>query len=162
MRKLSDMVFEAAAKNVHNPRKGSTVYLMVKGESKAYAVKVEDVQKIKTPYYSKGGYDIVIKFSENPLGVEYIRNSHFGSIEYTDESEQCDTHAVSINGKNQVIYIGVSKEAIKNFVSSKAEDKLTSVLNQITKKQEELNELLKEKEKLEGEINLEITESLKS
>lgn len=45
MKKISEIIVEAAAKNVHMPRKGSTVYLLKDGDDKAIPVKIVDVKK---------------------------------------------------------------------------------------------------------------------
>lgn len=155
MRKLSEFITEAAAKNVHNPRKGSTIYLMKVGETKAIPVKVERVEKIKTKWHgNSGGYDIYIELSDNSYNFTHYTESHYaGDFDWSDEKYQCITY----NG----FYIGVSKEAIKNYISSKAQNKLSGILKQIEKLESELDEVYKEKQKLEEEINTEITESLK-
>ena len=155
MKKLTDFVFEAAAKNVHNPRKGSTVYLMKIGDTKAIPVKVERVEKIKTRWYgNSGGYDIYIELSSNSYDFTHYTESHYaGDFDYSNERYQC----ISYSG----FYIGTSKEAIKEYIANKAETKLGGIMKQIEKLENELSNLYKEKEKIEGEINMEITESLK-
>lgn len=155
MKSITDFIFEAAAKNVHNPRKGSTIYLMKIGDSKAIPVKVERVEKIKTKWHgNSGGYDIYIELSDNSYNFTHYTESHYsGDFDWSDERYQC----ISYSG----FYIGTSKEAIKEYISSKAKTKLDGVLKQIEKLESELSNLYKEKEKMEGEINLEITESLK-
>ena len=58
-------------------------------------------------------------------------------------------------------YVGVSKEAIQSFISSITSKKLEGLMKEIENKQKELDELMQEKQKLEMDINIKITESLK-
>ena len=64
MKKITEQfIIEGAAKNVHNPRKGSTLWVLKNGETKAIAVKVADIYKTKSAWYGKtsGGYDINVE-----------------------------------------------------------------------------------------------------
>jgi len=153
------LITEAAAKNVHNPRKGSTIYLLKDGESKIVKATVTDVKKIKM---EKGGrfdsYYIYIYLSENEYKIDNYMEYHFGSIEYKDENEQVQVH--SFGGEIGNIYIGTSKEVIQEFINTKGKNKLESILKDIEKKEAELEELMKAKQKAEREANLEINESL--
>ena len=65
------------------------------------------------------------------------------------------------DGKHFLYYVGVSKEAIQQFINSKGSRKLEGILKEIEKKQAELNELMQKKQRAEAEANLEINESLK-
>lgn len=58
-------------------------------------------------------------------------------------------------------YAGVSKEAIQSFISSITSKKLEELMKEIESKQKELDELMRQKQKLEMDINIKITESLK-
>lgn len=163
MKKLADyinnssqQITEAAAKTVHNPRKGSTIYIMKIGDTKAIPVRVERVEKIKTRWHgNSGGYDIHIELDDNSYDFTNYTEIHFaGNFNYSDEKYQCITY--------DGFYIGVSREAIKEYINSKAQNKLSGVLKQIEKLEAQLTDLYKEKEKIEEQINTEITESLKS
>ena len=37
------LIFESAAKDLHKPRRGSTIYMMKAGETKSYKVEINDV-----------------------------------------------------------------------------------------------------------------------
>ena len=146
--KISEnLIVEAAAKNVHNPRKGSTVYLLKDGESKIIKATVTDVKKIKMEKGGRADYK-----------VDHYMEYHFGSIEYKDEDEQVQVHSFGEEIGN--IYIGTSREVIQEFINTKGKDKLESILKDIEKKEAELEELMQRKQKAESEANLEITESL--
>lgn len=158
--KISEnLIVESNAKNVHNPRKGSTVYLLKDGESKIVKATITDVKKIKM---EKGGradsFYIYIYLSDNEYKVDQYMEYHFGSIEYKDENEQVQVHSFGEEIGN--IYIGTSKEVIQEFINTKGKNKLESILKDIEKKEAELEELMQRKQKAESEANLEITESL--
>lgn len=158
------LIVEAAAKNVHNPRKGSTIYLLRKGDTKAIPVKVSNVTKRKTSWYGhSGGYDIDVQLSDNEYGITGWLEPHYGhGFDYSDEKYQVKEFTYA--GKDAIVYsyyAGVSKEAIQSFISSTSSKKLNGILQEIDKKQKELDELLQKKQKLEGEVNIEITESFK-
>lgn len=150
-------IVEAAAKNVHNPRKGSTIYVMKKGESKAVPLKVTNVRKIKTAWYGKssGGYDIVVELEDKAFDLFEINGwaePHYGKDwDYSDEKYQ-----VAEVGD---LYVGVSKEAIQSYINSKGSNKLDGILKQIEKVQNELDKLMQKKQKAEAEANLEVNES---
>lgn len=152
------LVTEAAAKNVHNPRKGSTIYLLKDGDTKAIPVKIADSTKVKSNWYGKsGGYDIIIKLSENEYKINGWTESHYGgNFDYSDERYQVQTIAF----ESGTFYVGVSKEAIQSFINTKGSKKLEGILKEIEKKQAELDELIQKKQRAEAESNLEITESL--
>lgn len=158
--KISEgLIIEAAAKNVHSPRKGSTIYVLKKGESKAVPLKVQDVRKINNGWYSKssGGYDIVIELEDKAFDLFEINGwtePHFGkNWDYSDEKYQ-----VAEIGD---LYVGVSKDAIQSYINSKGSNKLEGILKQIERVQKELDELMQKKQKAEAEANLEVNESLK-
>ena len=148
---------EAAAKNVHMPRKGSTIYVLKKGESKAVPLKVTNVRKLKNAWYGKnsGGYDIVIELEDKAFELFEINGwtqPHYGyGFDYSD-----DKYQVTEVGD---LYVGVSKEAIQSFINSKGNNKLEGILKQIEKVQKELDELMKKKQQAEAEANLKINES---
>jgi len=159
--KISEgLIVEAAAKNVHNPRKGSTVYLLKDGESKIVKATVTDVKKIKMEKGSRfDSFYIYIYLSDNEYKIDHYLEYHFGSIEYKDENEQVQVHSFGEEIGN--IYIGTSKEVIQEFINTKGKSKLENILKDIEKKEAELEELMQRKQKAESEANLEITESLK-
>jgi len=155
----SSIINEAAAKNVHMPRKGSTIYVLKKGESKAVPLKVTDVRKLKNGWYGKssGGYDIVIELEDKAFDLFEINGwtePHYGKDwDYSDEKYQ----VIEVGD----LYVGVSKEAIQSYINSKGTNKLEGILKQIEKVQKELDELMQKKQKAEAEANLEVNESLK-
>ena len=59
------------------------------------------------------------------------------------------------------VYLGVTKDAISDFIKSEGDRKLPGVLKQIGELQSKLEKLYKEKEEIENDINIEITESKK-
>lgn len=151
---------EALAKDVHKPRKGSELYVMPTNSNKAYRIKVEDV--LVRPMYatrsgnrykyndSKDSKVFNIVFAENELGIDGYTSYHFSSIDY--EPIFCELVGDC--------YIGVSKEAIKEYINSQSKPKLEDIVKKIAKLENELIELQKEKSELENRINSEITESL--
>ena len=158
--KISEnLIVESNAKNVHNPRKGSTIYLLKDGESKIVKATVTDVKKIKMEKGSRfDSFYIYIYLSDNEYKIDHYLEYHFGSIEYKDENEQVQVHSFGEEIGN--IYIGTSKEVIQEFINTKGKNKLESILKDIEKKEAELEELMQRKQKAESEANLEITESL--
>lgn len=163
-----ELIVEAAAKNVHMPRKGSTIYVLKKGESKAVPLKVTNVRKLKNAWYGKnsGGYDIVIELEDKAFELFEINGwtqPHYGyGFDYSDEKYQ--VKEFTYTGKDSKVssyYAGVSKEAIQSFISSITSKKLKGLMKEIENKQKELDELMQEKQKLEMDINIKITESLK-
>ncbi len=161
-------IVEAAAKNVHNPRKGSTLWILKDGETKAIPVKVVDTYKVKSRWYgSSGGYDINLEFSDNIYGIDGWTEAHYGrDWDYSDEKYQVKEISWGVNGetdykKFEKFYIGVSKEAIQSFIQDKGAKNIDGILKEIERLQKELDEAIKKKEKAESEINLQITESLK-
>lgn len=163
MKKISEIIVEAAAKNVHNPRKGSTIYLLRKGETKALPVKVSNTTKIKIPWYGNtGGYDINIELSDNEYGITGWTERHYGvGFDYSDEKYQVREFTYTgKDSKASSYYAGVSKEAIQSFISSITSKKLEELMKEIESKQKELDELMRQKQKLEMDINIKITESL--
>ena len=154
-----ELIVEAAAKNVHMPRKGSTVYLLKDGDNKAIPVKIVDVKKEKMYNNSSNKSYIIHNYlSDNAYDITDYTEYHFNSIEYKDENEQVKSY--SFGKEIGTVYIGVSKEIIQTYINSNAANKLPGILKQIEKLQSELNELMSEKEKLEAEANLKINESL--
>lgn len=158
--KISEnFILESAAKNVHNPRKGSTIYLLKDGDDKAIPVKVVDVKKEKM-YSDTNSKSYIIRnyLSDNAYDLSSYSEYHFSSIEYKDETEQ--VRAYSFGNEIGTVYIGVSKEAIQAYINTMASKKLPDLLKQIEKVQSELDELMKKKEKLEIDLNLQVNESL--
>lgn len=150
------LILESAAKDVKIPRKGSTVYLLKDGESKAVAVKVIDVSKIKNSWYGRsGGYDVHIEVEENPTGVTGWTTMHYADPKL-DEPIQVDTKAFHNIG---TVYVGTSREIIAEFIKSSSSKKLKVLMKQIEDAENELAELNKQKDALQQKIDTEITES---
>lgn len=156
MKNFTQMITEAAAKDLHKPRRGSTVYLMKKEESKAYKVTITDVIMRKTN--DPGVRYIDIKFSDNPLKVETLTNTHF----VNNPEFYKDPKLVTLQSYEGIgtIYIGVTKEAIQEFINSDANTKLNGLIKKIRNAEKELDDLYKQRDELEYQANLEITESL--
>jgi len=151
------MILESAAKDVKIPRKGSTVYILKDGESKAVPVKVANVVKVKSSWYGRsGGYDVDIELEDNPIGVTGWRTMHYAEPKL-DEPIQVDTKSFSDIG---TVYIGTSKEVISEFIKSSSTKKLKNLLKRIEDAENELAELNKQKDALQQQIDTEITESL--
>lgn len=155
------IIVESAAKNVHNPRKGSTIYLLKDGDSKAIKTTIKDVRKVKNSWYGKsGGYDINIELSDNAYGITGWREPHYGgNWDYSDEKYQVQPIAWGNVADGATFYVGVSAEAIQQFINTKGSNKLEGLLKEIEKKQAELDELMQKKQKAEAEANLEVNES---
>ena len=156
------LIVEAATKNVHNPRKGSTLCVLKDGSSKAIQIKVADTYKNRSSWYgSSDGYDINIKIAPNEYNIDGWTEPHYGrDWDYSDDKYQVKSIQFNVNGKSEIFYIGVSKEEIQSFINSKGNNKLEGILKQIEKVQKELDELMKKKQQAEAEANLKIDESL--
>lgn len=152
-----NMVMEAAAKNAHLPRKGSTVYILKFGDTVAVPVKVEDI--IRTKMY--GGKDrsfmAEIRISTNKYGLESYTQHHFDSISYDDDRYQ----VVSLRDYGEDFYVGTSKEIIQQYVNNIGNTRLPSLLKAIESKEAELAELYKQKDEAQAQANLVVTESNK-
>jgi len=152
------MITESAAKDVKIPRKGSTIYILKDGETKAIAVKVANVLKVKSSWYGRsGGYDVDIELEDNSIGVTGWRTMHYADPKL-DEPIQVDTKSIKDIG---TVYIGTSKEAISEFIKSSSSKKLKVLLKQIEDAENELAELNRQKDELQQRIDTEITESKK-
>lgn len=154
-----NLIVEANAKNVHCPRKGTTIYLLKDGDSKIVKATVTDIKKVKMEKGSRfDSYYIYIYLSKNDYNIENYMEYHFGSIEYNNENEQVHLHTFGDEIGN--IYIGTSKEVIQEFINSDGQKKLEKILKDIEQKEAELEELMKKKQKYEHDANLEINEAL--
>lgn len=157
------LILEAAAKNVHNPRKGSFLYFLKEGDTKAVKIKIANSTKVKDAWYGKsGGYDINIELADNEYKLSGWTEAHYGGdFDYSDDKYQvkmfilCDE-----DGKSATYYVGVSKESIQEFIRTKGSNKLEGILKEIETKEKELAELMQKKQRAEAEVNLEINESL--
>jgi hypothetical protein len=147
---------EAAAKNAHLPRKGSTVYILKFGDSVAVPVKVDDI--VRTKMY--GGRDksfiAEIQLSSNKYGLESYTQHHFDTISYDDDRCQ----VVSLREYGDDYYIGTSKEAIQQYVNNIGNTRLPNLLQAIERKESELAELYKQKDEAEAQANLVVTEAM--
>lgn len=166
MKRLSfinnEVIMEAAAKNVHNPRKGSTIYLLKDGETKAIKVTVEFVTKVKNSWYSKGsgGYDIVIAISDNDYGIDSWIEPHYGKDwDYSDEKYQ--VRELFFGNEIGKVLVGTTKEAIKQFINAKGSSAVKGLSTRVAELKKELEKAEQELAQAEAKANLEITESLK-
>ena len=163
MKQITDYITitEALAKDVKVPRKGSTVYLLKDGDTKAIPVKVADVTKVRNSWYgSSKGYDVYVELEENEYNFTGWMTSHYNDPAL-DKPLQVEIHGYGeVDGPTLLMYVGTSKEAISDYIKSDATKKLNVVLSEIQKAEAELEELKQKKSKLEIKINTEITESL--
>lgn len=151
------LIFESAAKDLHKPRRGSTIYMMKKGETKSYKVVIDDVWVKKTN--DPGVQRIYIRFEDNPLNIDVMTNIHFpGHKEFYEKPKLATLESFDDIG---AVYLGVTKDAISDFIKTEGDKRLPGVLKRIEKLQFELEKLYKEKEEIENDINIEITESKK-
>lgn len=159
-----NFITEAAAKNVHNPRKGSTLWFLKDGETKAVKIKIADIYKTKSAWYGKtsGGYDINVELAPNEFNIEGWVEPHYGrNWDYSDEKYQVKSmYLPDTSGKNATYYVGTSKEVIQEFIRTNGSRRLEGILTRIEKVQKELSELMQQKQRAEAEANLEINESL--
>lgn len=152
-----NLVMEAAAKNAHLPRKGSTVYILKFDDNVAVPAKVEDI--VKTKMY--GGRDksfiAEIHLSSNKYGLESYTQHHFDTISYDDARHQ----VVSLREYGDNYYIGTSKEAIQQYVNNIGNTRLPSLMQAIERTEAELADLYEQKDEAEAQANLVVTESMK-
>lgn len=164
MKKITEgFITEAVAKNVHNPRKGSTLWVLKDGETKAIPIKVVDIYKTKSAWYgTSGGYDINVELAQNEYNIDGWVEPHYGrNWDYSDEKYQVKSMAIpDLDSKVATYYIGTSKEVIQEYIRTSGSKKLEGILKQIEKVQNELDELMQKKQRAEAEANLEINESL--
>lgn len=148
---------ESVAKDIKIPRKGSTVYLLKDGDSKAIPVKVNNVTKVKNSWYGRsGGYDVIIELEDNEYKFDGWKTSHYADPKL-DEPIQVDTKSVHGIG---TFYVGTSKEVISEFIKNGATKKLKMLLKEIEDAENQLTELNRQKNELQQKIDTEITESL--
>jgi hypothetical protein len=152
-----NLITEAAAKNAHLPRKGSTVYILKFGDSVAVPASVTEI--IRTKMYGGGNKSFVaeIKLSSNKYGLESYGQHHFSTIDYSDDRCQ----VISLREYGEDFYIGTSKEAIQQYVNNLGNTRLPGLLKAIEGKEAELAALYKQKDEAEAQANLVVTESLK-
>lgn len=151
-----NLVMEAAAKNVHLPRKGSTVYILKSGDTVAVPVNVTEVVRTKMYGPKDKSFFANIRLSSNKYGLESYTQPHFDTIQYNDD--KCQVVSARLQGDN--FYIGTSKEAIQQYVNNIGNTLLLELLQSIEQKEAELAELYKRKDKAEAQANLVVTESL--
>ena len=151
------LVNEAAAKNAHLPRKGSTVYILKFGDNIAIPATVTEI--IRTKMYGGNNKSFVaeIKLSSNKYGLESYGQHHFATIDYSDDRCQ----VISLREYGEDYYIGTSKEAIQQYVNNLGNTRLPGLLKAIEGKEAELAQLYKQKDEAEAQANLVVTESLK-
>ena len=153
-----NLVMEAAAKNVHLPRKGSTVYILKYGDTVAVPVNVTEV--VRAPMYGPKDKSFFanIRLSSNKYGLESYTQPHFDTIQYNDD--KCQVVSIRIQGDE--FYIGTSKEVIQQYANHIGNTLLPELLQSIEQKEAELAELYKRKDKAEAQANLVVTESLQN
>ena len=159
-----NLVMEAAAKNAHLPRKGSTLYILKSGDTVAVPVSVTDIVRTKMYGPKDKSFYANIRLSSNKYGLESYTQPHFDTIQYNDD--KCQVVSTRLQGDN--FYIGTSKEAIQQYVNHVGNTLLPELLQSIeqkeaelAQKEAELAELYKRKDKAEAQANLVVTESLK-
>ena len=159
-----NLVMEAAAKNAHLPRKGSTLYILKSGDTVAVPVSVTDIVRTKMYGPKDKSFYANIRLSSNKYGLESYTQPHFDTIQYNDD--KCQVVSTRLQGDN--FYIGTSKEAIQQYVNHVGNTLLPELLQSIERKEAELAqkeaelaELYKRKDKAEAQANLVVTESLK-
>lgn len=163
MKQITDYITinEALAKDVKVPRKRSTVYLLKDGDTKAIPVKVADVTKVRNSWYgSSKGYDVYVYLEENEYNFTGWMTSHYNDPAL-DKPIQVNTWKYG-DADDEVLYVGTSKEALTEYIKTKTSKKLERIVSDIAKLEQELADLHKEKDKLEIDVNTEITESLKN
>ena len=153
-----NLVMEAAAKNAHLPRKGSTVYILKYGDAVAVPVNVTEVVRTKMYGPKDKSFFANIRLSSNKYGLESYTQPHFDTIQYNDD--KCQVVSARLQGDN--FYIGTSKEAIQQYVNNIGNTLLPELLQSIEQKEAELAELYKRKDKAEAQANLVVTESLQN
>ena len=153
------MVTEAAAKNAREPRKGSVVYILKDGDTKAVKATVTDTRKIKDRKWDTTGksYTTYVTLGANDYDLADYSTFTFGTIDYTDKDM-----VITIKSNDEKYYIGISAEAIKEFINSGLTKELSTVLAKIGKLEDDLAKLYQERDELENKINTEITESLQN
>ena len=153
-----NLVMEAAAKNVHLPRKGSTVYILKYGDTVAVPVNVTEVVRTKMYGPKDKSFFANIRLSSNKYGLESYTQPHFATVNYDDDKCQ----VVSIHIQGDEFYIGTSKEVIQQYANHIGNTLLPELLQSIEQKEAELAELYKRKDKAEAQANLVVTESLQN
>lgn len=157
-----NLVMEAAAKNAHLPRKGSTVYILKSGDTVAVPVSVTDIVRTKMYGPKDKSFFANIRLSSNKYGLESYTQPHFDTIQYNDDKYQ----VVSARLQGADFYIGTSKEAIQQYVNNIGNTLLPELLQSIEQKEAEfaaeLAELYRRKDKAEAQANLVVTESLQN
>ena len=153
-----NLVMEAAAKNVHLPRKGSTVYVLKYGDTVAVPVNVTEVVRTKMYGPKDKSFFANIRLSSNKYGLESYTQPHFATVNYDDD--KCQVVSIRIQGDE--FYIGTSKEVIQQYANHIGNTLLPELLQSIEQKEAELAELYKRKDKAEAQANLVVTESLQN
>lgn len=153
-----NLVMEAAAKNVHLPRKGSTVYVLKYGDTVAVPVNVTEVVRTKMYGPKDKSFFANIRLSSNKYGLESYTQPHFATVNYDDD--KCQVVSIRIQGDE--FYIGTSKEVIQQYANHIGNTLLPELLQSIEQKEAELAELYRRKDKAEAQANLVVTESLQN
>ena len=151
---LYDASLNEGLKDVQVPRKGSYIYILKYGDTKAQKVRIENV--IKRPMAK--GYDksftYVAELADNEYGIKDYYQYRFSGINYSPKAVE----AQKID--NDTYYFGIDASSINDFVKADAGKKLEVVLKEISKLEDELAAANEKKAQLEAKINGEITESL--
>lgn len=144
---ITESIVNEGIKDIYRPRKGSSVYLLKEGDTKAISVKITD-----TSYNKRAGfYDV--KFAENIYNLEGYYYYKFNR----DYNDPVMVYSVD----NTMYYIGISSKSIQEFIRVVGKRQLDSILSRITDLEEDLKKAYKQKEEFEHKANIEISESLK-
>ena len=152
---LYDASLNEGLKDVTAPRKGSYIYILKDGDTKAQKVRIENV--IKRPMGK--GYDksftYVAELADNEYGIKDYYQYRFSGINYlpkTVEAQRLDD--------NETYYFGIDAQSINDFVKADAGKKLEGILKKIDDLEKQLADANEKKAQLEAKINNDITESL--
>lgn len=144
---ITESMVNEGIKDIYRPRKGSFIYLLKEGDTKAISVKITD-----TSYNKRAGfYDV--KFAENIYNLEGYYYYKFNR----DHSDPVIVYRVD----NVMYYIGISSKAIQEFIRVIGKRELKNVLDRISELEKDLKDAYKSKEEFEHKANVEISESLK-
>lgn len=148
-------IISEGLKDIDLPRKGSYIYILKDGETKVQKVKIVNVIKERMGDGYDGSYIYTAELEDNAFNIKTYRSWRFKSIDY-NTPKLVDTKMYD----KTTYYFGVDAKSISEFVKSSSSNKLKSLLQEITRLENELAEANANKVKLEIMINGEISESL--